>query len=569
MSESVPRPAVIYAAKSTEDTHGSIPTQLDDCRRMAEREGWTVAAEYSDENVSAYHGSRGDGLAAAKAHAEQIAPCVLIVQHTDRLARGDAVEGQHLIEVVLWARKAGVTIRSLQDDSTPDNLVLAVVMGERNHEDSKRKGAATKAGIRRRAARGRFVGGRPPYGYTPEGKPDPVTAAIVRRIFTDYSQGVGQRGIARALNAEGVPGPAGGAWHQSRITAILRSPAYIGRLPVTGDDGELLTGDDGEPGLPGAHEPLIGRELWQTARRVRTAAHRRRGGRHADGAHLLTRGLLRCGECGAAMNPRKVRPGVNRESYVCSGRVADPASCSQPSIQRVLVDGPLLTKLLDRFVDLQGMQQRIAERMSSAVSLAQEAAAKRERERGDAEAVLARVRSDYQRGAIEAEDWNEQRPGLVEAVEAASAAAERSRAHAEAAAAAPVGDPEGELLEALARLKAAVATGVDAAPNLPALRNTLDDLFESIVLIRSDKPPWDALSRAAGRGVLDQVGEAPGLESEGKSYWLCLSFRQSAMDPSELLEPLPVEIPSPMGQETPVEWFGQYPPGFLARYCWW
>ncbi len=27
--------------------------------------------------------------------------------------------------------------------------------------------------------------------------------------------------------------------------------------------------------------------------------------------------------------------------------------------------------------------------------------------------------------------------------------------------------------------------------------------------------------------------------------------------------------PNPIGQDTPVEWFGQYPPGFFARYCWW
>ena len=36
---------MIYAAKSTEDKHGSIPTQLEDCRQMAEREGWTVVGE--------------------------------------------------------------------------------------------------------------------------------------------------------------------------------------------------------------------------------------------------------------------------------------------------------------------------------------------------------------------------------------------------------------------------------------------------------------------------------------------------------------------------------------------
>jgi hypothetical protein len=33
--------AVLYAAKSTQDKHRPIPTQLADCREMAEREGWT------------------------------------------------------------------------------------------------------------------------------------------------------------------------------------------------------------------------------------------------------------------------------------------------------------------------------------------------------------------------------------------------------------------------------------------------------------------------------------------------------------------------------------------------
>ena len=58
--------AVIYAAKSSEDRHGSIPTQLEDCRTMADKEGWTVIAEFSDEAFSAYSGNRGPGLAQAR-----------------------------------------------------------------------------------------------------------------------------------------------------------------------------------------------------------------------------------------------------------------------------------------------------------------------------------------------------------------------------------------------------------------------------------------------------------------------------------------------------------------------
>ena len=47
-------PAVLYAAKSTEDRHGSIPDQLARTRALADREGWAVHGEFQDESFSAY-----------------------------------------------------------------------------------------------------------------------------------------------------------------------------------------------------------------------------------------------------------------------------------------------------------------------------------------------------------------------------------------------------------------------------------------------------------------------------------------------------------------------------------
>jgi hypothetical protein len=93
-----PTKAVLYAAKSTEDKHGSIPDQLNDGRKLASERDLDAVAEYSDEAASAYHGDRGPGLERAMAHCQQIAPCALIVQHSDRLARGDAKQARHLIE---------------------------------------------------------------------------------------------------------------------------------------------------------------------------------------------------------------------------------------------------------------------------------------------------------------------------------------------------------------------------------------------------------------------------------------------------------------------------------------
>src|SRR4051794_21992139 len=108
--------AILYAAKSTADVRGSLPAQLGDCRGMAEREGWVVMAQYADEAASAWSGDRGPELASALKHSEEIAPCVLVVQHSDRLARGDGRNARHLGEIYFWAIKAGVEIRSAQDD---------------------------------------------------------------------------------------------------------------------------------------------------------------------------------------------------------------------------------------------------------------------------------------------------------------------------------------------------------------------------------------------------------------------------------------------------------------------
>src|ERR1044072_7909755 len=99
--------AILYAAKSSPDEKGSIEGQLKEGREKAKKLGLEVVAEYSEEDVSAYKGDRGPELAAALKHAERIG-ATLIAQHSDRLARGDAKQARHLVEIALWAIKADV-----------------------------------------------------------------------------------------------------------------------------------------------------------------------------------------------------------------------------------------------------------------------------------------------------------------------------------------------------------------------------------------------------------------------------------------------------------------------------
>src|ERR1035438_3030881 len=109
---------VIYAAKSTRDVRGSIPTQISDCHTAIAGLGdRAVVGEYVDEAVSGFSRSRGPGLESAMEHAARIGSdrAELWVQHSDRLARGDGKQARHTVEIALWAPKADVAVCPVED----------------------------------------------------------------------------------------------------------------------------------------------------------------------------------------------------------------------------------------------------------------------------------------------------------------------------------------------------------------------------------------------------------------------------------------------------------------------
>ena len=336
-----PTAAVIYAAKSTEDKHGWIPTQLDDARVLAEREGLEVVGQYSDEAASAFKGDRGPGLARALAHAES-ERCALIVQHSDRLARGDARQAKHLVEYALWAIKTGVTIRSVQDAQTfaSDGLVYAALMGDRNTDDSKRKSASVRDGLRRRKERGAPVGPLP-LGYTVEREVidtavitrrvvEPTTAQTVHRIFGLVEEGSTFGDVARALNADGVVGRRGKPWVSRTVRTIVHNDAYAGRK-----------------GYPLIIEPERYDRIVAGLRRLDPAAVQwRKGGRKPSDDSYVLRGVSFCRRCGGALYTR--RQAVGRV-YVCANRRQGTGLCHADPIPATLIEGHVLGHL-DVFV---------------------------------------------------------------------------------------------------------------------------------------------------------------------------------------------------------------------------
>src|SRR3954471_7874763 len=131
--------AVLYGAKSTEDKHGSIPTQIEEARAMAEENGWKVVGEFFDEGFSAYSGNRGPALERAMRRAIEAAnasgtPCMVIAQAHDRFARGSGDQpgaAQHLVELWIAMRRRDVHLRTVEDDYDMRDVQSVAAIGQR------------------------------------------------------------------------------------------------------------------------------------------------------------------------------------------------------------------------------------------------------------------------------------------------------------------------------------------------------------------------------------------------------------------------------------------------------
>jgi DNA invertase Pin-like site-specific DNA recombinase len=304
-------PCVVYAAKSTEDRRGSIPDQLRECRAAIQGEpGRSVVAEYSDEAVSAFTRSRGPGLAEAMSHAEELASDGGVVElwalHSDRLARGDGRAARHTVELALWALKRDVAVKTVQDPDTFRDLLYAVVTGQRNNEDSRRKGLASAAGRRRAVERGEYTGAKPD-GYMRVVEVDdagqvkrrldvdPARRPLIELMFAMALRGKGTAAIARAVNDAGwltkplIKRQRPKGWDVQSVLDVLQNPRYAG---LSASKGQVL-GCGQWPAYITERQHYKLKARFAAPRPTRTPRRRE--------SYLLSR-LARCGYCGGGMH---------------------------------------------------------------------------------------------------------------------------------------------------------------------------------------------------------------------------------------------------------------------------
>jgi len=304
-------------------------------------------------------------------------------------------------------------------------------------------------------------------------------AVIVRRIFREFIGGKSQRQIARDLAREGVPTAQRKSWHQGTVSTILHSPLHVGRLRFHDDELEAQV------------EPIIDEETWSAAQAQLAATARTKGagrGRPSSGSHLFTRGVLRCGRCGAAMVPRTIQPrsvnGKPYEAYLCHTRIRDKEACDQTPVARELVDGAALMYFERVCLDVEATAEQLRESAGSQQAEVSALAEQAEREVIRVRGSRELIERDYLAGVLPGEEYERLRAQLEE--EKASAVAEATRLRervAELSEEAIIGRLELEALEQLSELRAAIVESVRAADGISAVRAALLRVFDRFELV--------------------------------------------------------------------------------------
>src|SRR6266498_4076813 len=230
----------IYARVSTEaqEARGTIGSQLEVLRARVAAGGDEPAAEFVDDG---YSGARLDrpGLDALRDAAEAGRIAAVWCLSPDRLARSFAYQMLILDEL----SRLGVAVcftDSPAIDSDPQARLLGQVQGVIAEYERAKFAERERRGKLYRARAGEVLSRKVPYGYrrVPRRPESPAhlivleqEAAVVRRIFAEFTGGASVRRIALALAAEGIPSPEHKAvWPLATIWRLLRNEAYVGRL---------------------------------------------------------------------------------------------------------------------------------------------------------------------------------------------------------------------------------------------------------------------------------------------------------------------------------------------------
>ncbi len=370
--------------KQETDDSNSIQNQKAMLVEYSIQHGWEVYDIYSDDNYAGSNRNRPEFnrlLDDAKAHKFDIVLC----KSQSRFTREMVLVEKYINDLFpLW----GVRFISLVDNAdtaNKGNKKSRQINGLVNEWYLEDMSENIRAVLTNRRKNGFHIGAFALYGYQkdPEQKGhliiDEEAAAIVREVFTLFSQGYGKTAIARMLNERGVPNPTeykrlhglryqqpkrknSTLWKYFAISHMLTNEIYIGNM-VQGKYGSVsYKTKQNKPRskedwyrVEGTHEAIIDRDLWDRVQRIVAS--------RAKPFDVGTVGLfarkVRCAHCGYTMRSSKNH---GKHYLQCSNRHVAKDACigsfiAVDKLEKIVIQE--LNALSQRYLDQDELERSI------------------------------------------------------------------------------------------------------------------------------------------------------------------------------------------------------------------
>ena len=354
----------IYARLSNDDDQemNSLLNQQEICHGFAEQHGYTIVGQSFDDNVSGMKFNRRglDELTAA-VDADKID--AVIVKDLSRLGRHrtqTALFIDYLREHQVRVISATEGIDTFRDE---DDLIIGIrgLMNDYYARDISKK---IRAGYRQKQREGIVI--TPPFGYWKDRNTNTIelhseASETVQIIYSLYLQGLGQKEIARRLNALGRKTAAQlraeqcgrevcaasktkdgrYVWTYASVKNILVEEAYTGVLINHRSETNSGKAKRLEQAEWYRHEnffpAIIQRDIWEKVQQKLKAQARPANGNKAKHRYA---GLILCKECGSPFVPMiRYWNGKRRVEYVCKGYHRNGKSyCSSHRIHEEVLD---------------------------------------------------------------------------------------------------------------------------------------------------------------------------------------------------------------------------------------
>lgn len=350
--------AVVYARFSSDNQRDeSIDAQLRAINEYADKNNIKIVNQFIDRAKSATSDKRPEFQNMIKfCEADTTGISMVIVHKLDRFSRDKYDSAMYKQKLKVKGIRVVSVLENL--DNSPESLILESVIEGMAQYYSANLAREVVKGQRENGLRAMHNGGDAPLGYDVTNDKryaiNKEEAQAVKIIFDMYVNGYSYSNIIDKLNDLGYKTKRGNKFGKNSLHGILSNEKYTGvyvfnktqRKGINGKrNGHKQKSEDEIIKVEGGMPQIIGKDIFIQAQEMMQKRKKAPGSHKAITLYLLT-GIIKCGECGHAMqgNKRKDKYGNDYISYRCGCR-KQKRDCKNKEIKREYLEEFVLTEL--------------------------------------------------------------------------------------------------------------------------------------------------------------------------------------------------------------------------------